>query len=177
MKNLITIIFSFAVMAFQSCASQTYMDKTTIQQVVDNEQFTFMAERANPTNYDVINIANSIPNYGSGRMFNLDYGYTLVLKNKELIATLPYFGRSFSGNRFDNDKQSLRFTSKDYTIEKSISKKGNQNLKIKPNDVNHINTIYIEIYKNGRAIISIDANDRQPISFDGYLMKNEELKK
>ena len=36
---------------------------------------------------------------------------------------------------------------------------------------------YIEVYKNGNAYVSIDSNDRQPISYNGYLMKNEISKK
>ena len=36
---------------------------------------------------------------------------------------------------------------------------------------------YIEVYKNGSAYVSIDSNDRQPISYNGYLMKNEISKK
>ena len=177
MKKIIVIIFGSMVLSFQSCASQVYMDPANIERLVNDKNFSFMAQRANPTNVDVINIANSIPNYGSGRMLNLDYGYTLELKNGELISTLPYFGRSYSTRTFDPEKQGLRFTSKNYTIDKSITKKGNTMLRIKPNDINYINTIYIEIYKNGKAFVSFDASDRQPISFDGYLMKNEELKK
>ena len=35
----------------------------------------------------------------------------------------------------------------------------------------------LEVYKNGNAYVSIDSNDRQPISYNGYLMKNEISKK
>ena len=40
-----------------------------------------MAKR-NPTNFDVINIMNSMPNGNSARMLDLDYGYTVVLKKR-----------------------------------------------------------------------------------------------
>ena len=42
---------------------------------------------------------------------------------------------------------------------------------ISPKDVDHVRVIYIEVYKNGNAYVSIDSNDRQPISYNGYLMK------
>ncbi len=177
MKKTIFIFLGMFLLAFQSCSSQIYMEKTALEKVIAEEQFTFMAQKANPVNQDVMNIANSIPNYSSSRMLDLDYGYTLEMKNKELIATLPYFGRSYGGNTYNTDKQSLRFTSKDYQIQKSLSKKGNYVFRIIPNDVSHIRLIIIEIYKNGKAFVSVDANDRSPISYDGFIMKNEELKK
>jgi hypothetical protein len=37
--------------------------------------------------------------------------------------------------------------------------------------------INIEVYKNGKAFVSIRSNDRQPISYDGYISKNEETRK
>lgn len=176
MKKLIFLLPLF-ILVFESCSSQIYLDKSTIENIYNTEQFTFMAERANPTNYDVINIANSIPNYNSSRMLQLDYGYTLMISNDELVATLPYFGRAYSANVYNTEKQSLRFTSKDFSVTKSQNKKGNFVFRIKPNDVSHINMIFLEIYKNGKASLSVDANDRQPISFDGYMMKNEVVKK
>jgi len=42
--------------------------------------------------------------------------------------------------------------------------------------VKHVSDINIEIFKNGKASTSIRSNDRQPISYDGYISKNEEMK-
>ncbi len=33
--------------------------------------------------------------------------------------------------------------------------------------------MYIEIFKNGKAFVSMKSNDRQPITYDGYVSKNE----
>ncbi len=174
MKNFLLLI---PILLFSiGCSSQQYMDTAGIQEIIRAEEFTFMATKANATNQDVLNTANSLPHYGASRMMSLDYGYTLTIKDKELTATLPYFGRLYTANAYDTDKQSLRFTSKDYTIQKSTTKKGNQLLRITPNDVSHIRTLNLEIYKNGKAFLSVDANDRQPISFDGYMMKNEAVR-
>ncbi len=175
MKKLLFLMLTLSI--FLNCSSQNYLDQATAQQLVNKEEFTFMAQKANPTNPDVINMANSMPSYGSSRMFDLDYGYTLELKNKEMNVTLPYFGRAYNANVYNTEKQSLRFTSKDYVLQKTLTKKGNYLLRIQPNDVSHIRIIIIEIYKNGKAFVSVDANDRQPISYDGYIMKNIEIKK
>lgn len=176
MKKYISIIFTFGflLLSFQSCSSQNKVDSQAVASLVNAEEFTFHAERANPMNYDVINILNAIPNATSARMLNLDGNYTIELKNNELDVMLPYFGRSFNAD-YSGDN-SYRFTSKDFIVNKSLDKKGNWIVKIKPNDVRNVNEIIIEISKNGKALTSMRSNDRQPISYDGYISKNESSK-
>lgn len=171
----LSVSFIFALL-ISSCASQSNLDPKLLEEITSNNQFTFMAERANPTNNDVINVMNSLPNGASSRMLNLDYGYTVVLKEKEIEVTLPYFGRMYNPS-YDTSKNSYRFTTKDFDLNKIQNKKGNWVYTIKPKDVQNGSEIYIEIYKNGKAYVSIDSNDRQPISYDGYVMRNEILKK
>lgn len=161
---------------FLCCTSQNSMDPATLNQLVNTEQFTFMARRANPTNIEVINIMNSLPHPAAGtRLLELDHGYTLVLKNKELEVTLPYFGRVFNPTYNPTDN-SFRFTSKYFLLTKTLNRKGNWMFTLKPQDVKSVKAIYIEVFKNGKAFVAVDSDDRQPISYDGYLMKNEERK-
>lgn len=176
MKKTVLMSVIFLLTLLFSCTSQTYVDQTTLSNMVSSNEFTFMARRANPTNFDVINVMNSLPNNNSARMLDLDYGYTVVLKNKELEVDLPYFGRLFNPS-YDTSKNSYKFTSKDFTINKVQNKKGNWVYSITTKDVSNVRLIYIEIFKNGGAYVSIDSNDRQAISYDGYIMKNEVKKK
>ncbi len=176
MKKFINIISAFGVLLFfQSCTAQNTSDATVVNSLVSSEEFTFHAERANPMNYDVINVLNGIPNNPSTRILQLDAGtYTIELKKDKMEVVLPYFGRAFNAS-YGKDN-GYRFTSKDYTISKSQTKKGNWVFKIKPNDVNNVSDINIEVYKNGKAFTSVRSNDRQPITYDGYISKNEEIK-
>lgn len=178
MKKYITIISIFILtMSFQSCSSQNVADSQTVNSLVTSEEFTFHAERANPMNYDVINILSSMPNNPSTRILQLDGdGYVIELKKDKMEVVLPYFGRVYNPSYGNSSQNSYRFTSKDYTVTKSQNKKGNWIFKIKPNDVNNVSDINIEIYKNGKAFTSIRSNDRQPITYDGYVSKNEEVK-
>ena len=137
--------------------------------MIEKEEFTFMAERVNITNQDVI---NSLPGGSAARMQNLSYGYDIIIENKEMKVNLPYFGRTYNPSR-DPDQSGFFFTSKEYTIIVKEGKKGAKTLTVKPKDVNNVDAIYIEISGNGKCFVSIDANDRQPISYSGYLMKNE----
>ena len=177
MQKYLKIISIFLLaFAFQNCSAQKTRDSQIINELVNSEEFTFHAERANPMNYDVINALNSIPNNPSTRILQLNGdGYMIELKKGKMEVVMPYFGRTFNAvyGRSDN---SYRFTSKDYTVNKSQSKKGNWIFKIKPNDVNNVSDINIEVYKNGKAFTSIRSNDRQPITYDGYISENEVLK-
>ncbi|WP_370896512.1 DUF4251 domain-containing protein [Chryseobacterium gossypii] len=177
MKKYISMLFVFGfLLFFQSCSSQNSMDSKTVDALVNSQEFTFNAQRANPTNYDVINIMNSMPNSTSTRILELNAGYTVELRNNVLDVVLPYFGRSFNPT-YGNSDNSYRFTSKDFTVNKSQNKKGNWVVRIKPNDTQNVDEIIIEVYKNGKAFTSVRSSNKQPISYDGYISKNEERAK
>lgn len=71
MKNYIKIISLFAfIFLFQNCVSQK-VDPQIVNNLVSTDEFTFHAEKANPMNYDVINVVNSIPNAAQLRTFQI----------------------------------------------------------------------------------------------------------
>ncbi|HCA09051.1 MULTISPECIES: DUF4251 domain-containing protein [unclassified Chryseobacterium] len=178
MKKYISLIFIFGFLFFfQSCSSQGSLESKTVDALVNSQELTFYAQRANPTNYDVINVMGSIQNAPTTRMLQLDErSYSIVITKNNVEVTLPYFGRLFTPS-YNTANNSYRFTSKDFTINKSQNKKGKWTLKIKPNDVRNVDEINIEVFKNGKAFVSMRSNDRQPITYDGYVTKNEEMPK
>lgn len=177
MKNTIYIGFILAIFSLSSCSKKIYTSPDVVQGIISSNQFTFLAERANPSNSDVINVMNSFPNgLGSQQFLNLDYGYVITLKEKKLIVDLPYFGRLYTPNT-DPAKNSYSFTSKDFTVSKSQNKKGDWNYKIITNDQPSNLTINLEIFPNGKAYAFVNSNDRQSISYDGYVMKNKQENK
>lgn len=171
MKNIILALFGIFFFA-NSCTSQTYVESELLTSMMEKEEFTFMAEKVNITNPDVMNAMNSIPGGSTARLQELGYGYDIVLDHNEMKVHLPYFGRTYNPAR-GQDKTGLYFTSKDYSVEKKDGKKGKKIFTVRPNDINYISAIFIEISSNGRAYVSVNANDRQPISFSGYIKKNE----
>ena len=170
MKNIILALFGLFLWT-NSCTSQTYVESGLLNSMLEQEQFTFMAERVNISNQDVMNAINSLPGGSSARMQSLSYGYDIVFENNEMIVHLPYFGRTYNPSP-DPNKAGFYFTSKEYKITKKEGKKGGKTLTIKPNDIDYVDAIYIEISSNGKSYVSINANDRQPISYSGYIMKN-----
>lgn len=177
MKKYISIIWIFGFLfLFQNCTAQD-MDSQTVTNLVNSKDFSFHAQRATPTNYDVINVMNSLPNSTSTRFLDLSGdNYSIDLRKDKLEVVLPYFGRVFNPTYGNTSQNSYRFTSKDFTVTTTQGRKGKSIVKIKVNDQSSVDEITIEVFKNGKAFTSIRSNDRQPISYDGYISKNEEEK-
>lgn len=176
MKNLILILassFLFAILG--SCSSQSAIAPEKVSALLNSGEFTFIAQRANPMNMDVVNVMNSLPGSSSTRILDLDYGYTVQISKDQLEVTLPYFGRLYNPS-YDTIKNGFRFTSKDYKVTQEDGRKGSKVFYITVNDQQNIRKMNLEVFKNGKAYLSIDANDRQPISYDGYIMENSTKK-
>lgn len=167
---------ALVIFALNSCDSQNNIKNEKVASLLQSTEFTFTAEKANPTSYDVINVLNSLPNSSSSNILNLESGYTMVIKRDEIKVDLPYFGTMYTPS-FDNEKNSFRFTSKDFKLNETAGKKGSSVYTILPKDQQNINSIILEVYKSGKAYLSIRANDRQSISYDGYIMTNKVEKK
>ena len=172
MKKIISILY-IGILLFiaNACSSTNNASSADTTKLLNGKEFTFMAERAIPTNMDVINVMNSMQTKMASQMLNLDYGYSLKITRTEVVAELPYFGRMFNAN-YDTSKNSYRFTSKDFTIDESKSKKGSAVYLITAKDQQGIKRMNLEVYPNGKAYLYIDSNDRQPISYDGYVKEN-----
>lgn len=172
MNNLIKIITAvFTLTLAFSCSTQNNIAAPNIAPLLESSEFTFVAEHANPNNMDVINIMNSLPGGSSARMLNLDSGYTVEIRKEELEVTLPYYGRMYNSS-MDPSKNSYRFTSKDFTVNKKEGKKGSSLLTLITNDQNNNVTINMEVYKNGKTYVTVNSNNRQPISYDGFITEN-----
>lgn len=177
MKNLSKIFIAvFTISLAFSCSTQNNIAPANIASLLQTNQFTFVAERANPSNLDVINVINALPNGSSSRLLNLDSGYDIEIKKDELEVNLPYFGRMYQSN-MDPNKNSYQFTSKDFSVDKKEGKKGSSVYKIIAKDQQNVTTITMEVFTNGKAYVSLDSNDRQTISYDGYITGNTPVKK
>lgn len=176
MKKIYLGFITAFLISLGSCTSRVYTPPQILSEIMQSGNFTFLAERANPTNFDVINVMNAYPGGGSQRFLNLDYGYILKIKNDTLTVELPYFGRLYTPS-FDPLGNSFRFTTKKFKVDKTKNGKGNWQYNITADQDTRNYTFNIEVYKNGRAYLNAGASDRQPISYDGYVMRNRKDEK
>lgn len=155
-------------LAYQ-CQSNPYatLSKEVVQQKVNENQFTFMAKRANPLDQDVTRILNSFPTGNSQTLYNLDDGYTVKVTPDSLSVDLPYFGRAYQGHR-DPSKNGLKLETQTFSVRKKRLKKSFIYEIDTPNEP--INQMVFEIFDNGKAYLSVTSRDKQPISFDGYIV-------
>lgn len=171
MKNIIWLLLPLSLF-FQQCTSQTpKINAVEVQQLLASKNFTFMATRAIPSASDINNIIVNMPNRNSQRILELSHGYTVKIEDGMLSVDLPYFGRVFHPT-YGTDNQGIKFSSTDFTITEQADAKGKTTFIIKPKDVTRVNIMYLDIYKNGTAYLSVNSIDRQPISYNGYIMSN-----
>lgn len=158
-----------AAITMLSCTSQIYMEPAALTAAVQNREFNYNATRAFPMGNEAANILNSMPGAAGNRMMNLDPGYGFNLKKDLFSVYLPYFGRAFNVNPADASRGGISFESKAFTVIESKTRKGNTLLIIKPQDAKESYVFNLEIFKNGSGFLSIQSNNRQPISFDGTI--------
>lgn len=173
MKNLFRItVLGILLIFINSCTTKNAAASEKTVSLLRTGEFTFMAQRANPMGNDVTNVLNSLPNPSASRILDLDYGYTLKVTKSEITSALPYFGRVYVPN-YNTEKNGYRFTSKDFQVAETAGKKGSTVYNFRVNDQN-IRKMFLEVFPNGKAYLNIDSNDRQPISYDGYITENKE---
>lgn len=87
-----------------------------------------------------------------------------------LVTYLPYFGRAYSAPIGTSDG-GFQFTSTDFAYSTEARKKGGWLIKIKPNDNRDIQQMFLTVTESGSASLQVTSTNRQPISYNGYVVK------
>lgn len=168
MKNLIVAILSlFTIQA------NAQMDKAKVDGAVKSKSFTFVATTALPMNSTEINaVLSRMPGATNGASINLSgANYDLQLKKDSLVAYLPYYGRSFNAP-IGRDDSGFKFTSTQFTVESTPRKKGGWQVNIISKDTRESVRMSLSISPNGNASLTVNSNNKQSISYNGYLVEN-----
>ena len=136
--------------------SKEEKQEAAIKQQIDSKKYVFVAERA-------------LPMRGASR--HLTSMYTLRVSKDSVIADLPYMGRAYAGAGYGGTEGGIKFVSakNDYKI--TPRKKGGWDIRIKPlaardSDVRELS---LTVFNNGNASLQVLNNNRDQISFDGYI--------
>lgn len=130
------------------------LDKSTVQNLVQNKNFIF--------NVQSVNAVTSIPNQNQNMA-----GYEVRLLGDSVVSYLPYFGRVFSA--MIGQTGGINFTSTEFEYKIKARKKGRWDVNIKPQNGNDVREMTFLISENGYATLQVISNNRQPISYNGYL--------
>ena len=130
------------------------LDKTTVYSMVSSGRFIFKAQSANPM---------------TGNNVQLTADYDLKVSPDSLVAFLPYFGRAYTIN--PNAEGGIKFTSTDFEYKSKQKRKKGWEISINPRDTREVRQMSLSVSPNGYATLQVISNNRQPISFYGYLVK------
>jgi hypothetical protein len=170
MKNFRYILALVGTIFTAQVYAQT--DKETTTRIVGEQNFNFVAIRANPMPSNALNqILYSFPNAGNP-IVNLNGSrYDLKITPDSVVAFLPYFGRAFNAS-LDPKEAGTKFKSKDFKYA-SVKKKKNWVITINPKDVKDNQQLILSVSENGYATLNVNNFNRQPISFTGYISENK----
>lgn len=131
-----------------------------VQDMVTRQQYSFKAQTATPM---------------SGSMRQLTSDYDLQVTKEKIVSSLPYFGRAYTAPIGSSDG-GLQFTSKDFEYSVNSKKNGGWDITIKYNDAGDTRQMQLSIYDNGNASLQVSSNNRQSISFNGYIAAPDKKK-
>lgn len=168
MKTLKSILITAALFATFQVSAQT--DKATTTKLVDALNFKFNATSALPlAMMDVNAVLNRMPGgLGGGAIQLTGAQYQLSVDKDSVEAYLPYYGRAYTAPMNPNDS-GIKFNSKDFTYKTQKKKKGNWIITIKPKNAKDVQSLTLNISENGYAFLNVNSNNKQAISFNGYI--------
>ena len=155
------IITSFLLINLAASAMGQDKDASVIQQAVETKNFIFKAESVTPQR---------------GKMRQLTPEYDVVLRPDTIISFLPYFGRAFTAP-INPSEGGIKFTSTRFNYVVSQKKKGRWEITIRPKDVTDVRELYLTVFDNGRASLMVNSNNRETISFNGFVLEGKLINK
>jgi hypothetical protein len=150
-KGLITlsvVLFSLTISVAQE------LDKAIVEKAVSSKQFVFKARTV-------------LPMRGSSRSLTSDYEVSLL--GDSIISHLPYFGRVY--NAIYGGSGGVEFTSAKFDYKSKLRKKGGWDVTIETKDVKDKQELIFYISETGYATLQVNDNNREPISFNGYIVE------
>ncbi|RDC54987.1 DUF4251 domain-containing protein [Pedobacter chinensis] len=169
MKQLKLILSMVLVASSLQLLAQT--NKETTARIIKEKNYTFVANTAIPmSNMDVSRVLERMPGNTGGGSINLNGSqYDFRVTKDSVVAFLPYFGRAFNAPLNPNEG-GIKFTSKDFTYNESVNKKGAYTVQINTKDIKRENyRLTLNVSVNGYATLVASGNNKQPITFNGYL--------
>ena len=171
MKIIKYLLFTTAAL-FVGCTIYTKTDKVDASNMIAAKQFTFMATSATPMNtQDISKIMGKMQGGAQSSLINLSgEGYELKVTPDSIVAYLPYYGRSYSAPTNPSDG-GIKFTSKKFDYKSTKGKKGSWNIDLDIKDASESYRLNLNISENGYASLSVNSNNKQSISYQGYVIE------
>lgn len=132
------------------------VDKDKVKQVLESKNFVFKAQSASPS---------------GGRVRSLTGEYDLRIFGDSLVTYLPYFGRAYTAPM--PGESGINFSTSDFDYKLDTRKKGGWEITMLPKDVRDVRQLFLTVTESGYATLQVTSNNRQPISFNGYIVERK----
>jgi hypothetical protein len=153
--NIFNAILFILLIISQGALAQD-STKTSAKDWVTEKNFVFRPQTALPTR---------------GRAIQLTSYFDLKVSKDTMISNLPYYGRAYSAS-INPSENGLNFTSTNFDYTVTPRKKGGWEVLIKPKDANDVREMTFTIFENGTASLYVTSNNRESISFNGYITQS-----
>jgi Domain of unknown function (DUF4251) len=151
-KRKIISIAVLGLLAIRGYGQQ--LDEETLKTMVESKQFGFHVQTA-------------IPSGGSSRQLTSDYD--LKVYPERVVSYLPFFGRAYS-LPYGSGQGGFEFTSAKFSYSYTPRKKGGWEIRVKPTDIPDFREFSLTVSAGGYGTLQAFSNNRQPISFTGYMV-------
>lgn len=171
MNRLKTLLIT--ALAFSGLNAVAQTDKATTAKIVEAKTYTFVARSVTPLNtQDISNVMSKMPGAMQGGVINLtETYYEVKVTPDSVVAFLPYYGRSFSAPINQNDG-GVKFTSKKFEYKSTKGKKHGWDTLIETKDAKESYRLAFNISDNGYVTLSLNSNNKQSVTYQGYLKEN-----
>ncbi len=152
---LFTLILTLGFVALhaQDSAKKKPSKEDVVKGLIEKKEYVFVAQMA-------------LPMAGGSRQLTSYYDFKVY--GDTLKSDLPYYGRAFSAP-IDPSKGGITFTSTDFEYTVTDRKKGGWDITITPRNNADWRQFVLTVFTNGSSSLRASSNNRQPISFNGYI--------
>lgn len=173
MNRLNTLLITAFTLVGLNAVAQT--DKATTAKIVEAKTYTFVARSVTPLNtQDISMVMSKIPGAMQGGTINLSETYYEVRVTPDsVVAFLPYYGRSYNAP-INQTEGGIKFTSKKFEYKSIKGKKRGWDTLVQTKDVPENYRLAFSISDEGYVTLSLNSNNKQSVSYQGYLKENGE---
>lgn len=125
--------------------------QNSVKEMIDDKRFVFEAQSMSPL---------------KGSMRTLTPGYTLKVSPDTVVADLPYAGRAYQAAYGSDGGIKFEATKFEYAVK---SKKKGWTVNIETKEVTGSPRVIISAFDNGSARVVVYSNDRESISYNGFI--------
>lgn len=155
MKRIFIFTAFIVIASLQSEAQQ--LTPVQVQQILNSKHYMFEAQTVTPQR---------------GGLRQLTSEYYLQISGDSVVSSLPYFGVAYTAPINPSDA-GYDFTSTKFDYRMSANKKNKYQVNINTKDRTNNTQFFLTIYNNGNAYLQVNSNNRQSISYTGYIKQNK----